>query len=115
MNDHPHRGDIYWVDFHPGRGSEQLGRRPALIIQNDVGNKYAATTIIAAVSTSLHPSPTNVIISPDKSNGLKQRSCVKLSQLLTIDQSRLFKKLGCLSKTQIEQVDAALRLSLNLE
>ena len=50
----PRRGDMWLVDFNPGRGSEQKGARPALVIQNDTGNIYAATTIVAAV-TSTNP------------------------------------------------------------
>ncbi len=47
------RGDIWLVDWSPGRGSEQAGLRPALIIQNDIGNQYSPTTIVAAISTTI--------------------------------------------------------------
>lgn len=49
----PRRGEIWLVDFYPARGREQTGRRPALIVQNDVGNQYASTTIVAAISTAV--------------------------------------------------------------
>lgn len=51
MVDFPQRGEIYWVEFTPARGAEQAGRRPALIVQNDVGNRYAPTTIVAAITS----------------------------------------------------------------
>jgi len=50
------RGEIYWVDWSPGRGSEQLGLRPALVIQNDTGNKFSPTTIVAALTTTMEKS-----------------------------------------------------------
>ncbi|MBI3753525.1 MAG: type II toxin-antitoxin system PemK/MazF family toxin, partial [Deltaproteobacteria bacterium] len=61
------RGEIWLVNFNPGRGSEQKGIRPALIIQNDTGNQYASTTIIAAITTTLKKYPVTVIIDKGKS------------------------------------------------
>jgi mRNA interferase MazF len=51
------RGEVWLVDFSPGRGSEQQGSRPALVIQNDVGNEYAATTIVAAITSTIRIYP----------------------------------------------------------
>ncbi len=64
---HPKRGEIWLVDFNPARGSEQAGQRPAVIVQNDVGNRVAATTIIAALSTNLRENPTSTLIRIRKS------------------------------------------------
>ena len=58
----PKRGEIWLVDFNPARGSEQAGQRPAVIVQNNVGNRVADTTIIAALSTNLRPNPTSVLV-----------------------------------------------------
>jgi mRNA interferase MazF len=53
MDAFPRRGEVWLVDFSPSRGSEQRGLRPALVIQNDVGNEYAATTIVAAITSTV--------------------------------------------------------------
>ena len=81
------------VNFSPVRRSEQRGNRPALIIQNDVGNQYASTTIVAAITTTIKKYPVTVLI-PAGKGGLKENSMVNLAQLLTVDKGRLTKKLG---------------------
>ncbi|MBI2912765.1 MAG: type II toxin-antitoxin system PemK/MazF family toxin [Chloroflexi bacterium] len=110
------RGDIWWLDWSPGRGSEQMGTRPALVIQNDVGNQFAPTTIVAAVTTSRprRDYPFTVSISASES-GLPQESYVNFSQLLTIDKSRLLRRAGRLQPNKMRQVDAAISVSLGLE
>ena len=108
------RGDIYWVDFGTPRGSEQGGRRPALIIQNDTGNMSSPTTIIAAITSKKKVSyPFHVDISALES-GLPQDSTVLLEQLLTINKSRLISRVGGLSNAKMGEVDRALQASLGL-
>jgi mRNA interferase MazF len=111
----PKRGEIWLTDFNPARGSEQSGQRPAVIIQNDVGNRVADTTIIAAISTNLRSNPTNVLIKSANETGLKQDSMVKTSQLLTISKERLLKRLGKIDKQTIEALKQALKKSLALD
>ncbi len=101
------------VNFTPGRGSEQLGTRPALVIQNDVGNQYAATTIVAAITSTIRIYPVTVPLKKGKA-GLKQSSMVNLAQILTVDKSRLHRRLGALHAETIEKVNAALKVSLDL-
>ena len=113
MNKFPRRGEIWLVNWNPTRGSEQAGKRPALIIQNDIGNKNASTTIVAAISTSVKLYPMNVKIESHES-GLHHVSIVKTSQLLTISKIRLEKKLGQLSEEKMEEVNQAIKLSLYL-
>lgn len=110
------RGDIHWVDWHPARGSEQAGRRPAVIIQTDAGNGNPAypNTIVAAVSTATASVPTHVIVEPSGSNGLRQRSCVKCEQLVTISKSRLDGRIGALDPSDLGRVNNALLLALAL-
>lgn len=108
------RGEIWLVNFNPGRGSEQKGVRPALIVQNDVGNQYAATTIVSAITTTLKQYPVTVLVDPHE-GGLKEPSMVNLAQVLTIDKSRLMKKLGSLNPERVHQVDEALKISLGLD
>ncbi|TET65333.1 MAG: type II toxin-antitoxin system PemK/MazF family toxin [Candidatus Aminicenantes bacterium] len=110
----PKRGEIWLVNWNPGRGSEQIGKRPALVIQNDTGNEKSPTTIVAAISRSIKLFPMNVRIEPQES-GLNFLSIVKTSQILTIDKQRLEKKLGRLNYQKMQQVDQAIKLSLDLD
>ena len=109
----PRRGEVWLVNFNPGRGGEQRGVRPALVIQNDTGNIYASTTIVAAITSTIKEFPVTVVLSPGE-GGLKQRSMINLAQLLTIDKGRLQKRLGHLSDAVIEQVNEAVRVSLDV-
>jgi len=110
----PKRGEIWLVNWNPGRGSEQIGKRPALVIQNDTGNEKSPTTIVAAISRSIKLFPMNVRIEPQES-GLNFLSIIKTSQILTIDKQRLEKKLGRLNYQKMQQVDQAIKLSLDLD
>jgi mRNA interferase MazF len=109
----PRRGEVWLVNFNPGRGSEQRGIRPALVIQNDTGNIYASTTIVAAITSTIKEFPVTVVL-PAGEGGLKQRSMVNLAQLLTIDKGRLKRRLGNISDPVIEQVNEAVRVSLDV-
>ena len=109
------RGDIFYVNLDPTKGSEQAGIRPVLVIQNDVGNEYAPTVIIAPLTTKSFAKryPTNVNLSKDTA-GLREDSTVLLSQIRTIDKSRLERKLGHLSSATMQEVDEAIKVSLGL-
>jgi mRNA interferase MazF len=109
----PRRGEVWLVNFNPGRGSEQRGIRPAMVIQNDTGNIYASTTIVAAITSTIKEFPVTVVL-PAGEGGLKQRSMVNLAQLLTIDKGRLQRRLGNISDPVIEQVNEAVRVSLDV-
>lgn len=106
------RGDIYFADLNPVMGSEQGGIRPVLIIQNDMGNKYSPTVIVAAITSVAKKEnmPTHIQISGI--DGLTKKSVVLLEQLRTIDKSRLKGRLGRLSAETIARVDDALMLSI---
>ena len=108
------RGDIWLVNFNPAQGSEQRGIRPALIIQNDVGNEVSPVTIVAAISSVTKTYPINVEIKPSES-GLEKDSVVKLNQIRTIDKKRLIKRLGRLDSLKMKSVNSALTLSLGLQ
>jgi len=109
----PRRGEVWLVNFNPGRGSEQKGIRPALVIQNDTGNAYAATTIVAAITTTIKEFPVTVVL-PAGEGGLKQNSMVNLAQMLTLDKRRLQKRLGNLSAPTMHRVNEAIRVSLDV-
>ena len=117
----PRRGELYWVDFNAARGSEQAGLRPALVIQNDIGNERAATTIVAAVSTTHRPMPQHVCVEPgdiirvsSDDAGLRDTSEVKTEQILTIAKERLQRRIGALTQQKMGLVNWALRVSLAL-
>ena len=102
------RGEIYWLNWNPGRGSEQSGLRPALVIQNDTGNKYSPTTIIAALTTAMEkPYPFTVKVTTKESD-LPKDSTVNLAVIMTIDKTRLAEKCGYLSEAMMKEVDEAI-------
>jgi len=107
------RGEVWMVNFNPGRGSEQKGIRPALIIQNDVGNQYASTTIVSAVTTTLKKYPVTVLV-PRGKGGLKENSMVNLAHILTVNKGRLIRKLGNLEEDKIAEVNEAIKVSLGV-
>lgn len=108
------RGEIYLVDWSPGRGSEQAGLRPALILQNDTGNKYSRTTIVAAITTSSGKTyPFQVHLEPEEC-GLVRPSTVLLEQILTVDKRRLVKKIGQIGPEKLYEVEKAVHNSLGL-
>lgn len=109
----PRRGEVWLVNFNPGRGSEQKGIRPALVIQNDTGNTYAGTTIVAAITTTIKEFPVTVVLSPGE-EGLRQKSMINLAQILTIDKRRLHKRLGSLGEPTMQRVNEAIRVSLDV-
>ena len=109
------RGDIFYADLTPVVGCEQGGIRPALIIQNDIGNRYSPTVIVAAITSRVekNPLPTHVPLT-GKHIGLRQNSIVMLEQIRTIDRSRLREYLGCVGGECLRNVDVALDVSLGL-
>ncbi len=110
-----HRGQIYYANLDPIVGHEQAGYRPVLIIQNDTGNAFSPTVIVAALATTLppRPYPTEVRV-PSGTAGLKQDSAIRLDQIRTVDKSRLERYLGQLDTTTMHRVDEAIKISLGL-
>jgi mRNA interferase MazF len=113
MKRFPKRGEVWLVNWNPARGSKQAGKRPALVIQNDIGNEKAPTTIVAAISSTVRIYPMNVKVNPPE-GGLDRTSIIKTSQILTVAKQRLEKRLGRLSKARMDDVDRAVKLSLSL-
>ena len=114
----PRRGEIWLVDFNPGRGSEQMGQRPALILQNDAGNQNSRypNTVVLAMSTRGKPIPFHIRIAPDAQNGLREVTYVKCEQILTLAKARLLGRgaLGRLMAAEMQKVEIAVKLSLAL-
>lgn len=112
----PRRGEIWDVNWSPGRGAEQKGTRPALVIQNDRGNTSSSypLTIVASMSRTERELPLHVRIAPSEENGLTDFTDVKCEQVMTIEKSRLIRRRGSISSEELSKVDVALKLSLNL-
>lgn len=100
------KGDLFFADLSPVVGSEQGGVRPVLVVQNDVGNKYSPTIIVAAVTSQTGKAklPTHVQLQATQ-GGLSKDSVVLLEQLRTIDKQRLKEKIGALSENQLPDVE----------
>ena len=116
MTSEPKRGDLFWLDWSPGRGSEQQGRRPALIVQTDSANanpRYA-NTIVVAVSTKGRAVPLHVALEPTEQNGLSELSYAKCEQVMTISKDRLIERIGQITYEEQVAVDQALRRVLSL-
>jgi mRNA interferase MazF len=110
------RGNVVLVNLDPVIGSEQGKTRPALVIQNDIGNEYSPTTIVAPITSKIFSRqfPTNVEM--DKTNSpIKEQSTILLNQIRTIDKSRIIKDYGKISAKKLKEVDEAIMNSLGLE
>ena len=107
------RGEIYYADLSPAVGSEQDGVRPVLILQNDTGNKFSSTTIIAPITSvpKKRAQPTHVFIDCDF---LESESVILLEQLRTIDKKRLREKVSRLDNDIMVSVNRALLISLGI-
>lgn len=110
------RGDIYYADLRPVKGSEQGGVRPVVVIQNNIGNHYSPTVIVAALTSRERKNkmPTHVEIS-GKRPGLKKHSIVLLEQVRTIDRERLKNRIGQLDAETMKYVDHAIAVSFGLD
>ena len=109
-----HRGEVFYADLHGGIGCEQDGERPVVVLQNDVGNRYSPTVIVAPLTSRLHkkPLPTHVWCGAD--SGLLKNSCILLEQIRVIDKKRLSRYLCSLNVEMMDRVDQATAISLGL-
>lgn len=108
-----HRGDVYYADLSPVIGSEQGGLRPVVVIQNDKGNRYSKTIIVAPISKKMSkpPIPTHVIFSD---TSLSYVSMILCEQLRTIDKQRLGQWITTLDEKTIAKIDHAICVSLGI-
>lgn len=111
------RGDIYFADLSPVVGSEQGGIRPVLVIQNNLGNHFSPTIIVAAITAKLAKPklPTHIAIKADGTDGIERDSVILLEQIRTIDKVRLKERVCSLENQVMEQVDTALRISIGID
>lgn len=108
------RGQIYYADLSPVIGSEQGGYRPVLIIQNDVGNRYAPTVIAAIITTRKTKAnlPTHIWLNAEC--GLPKESMVECEQVRTLDKKRLKDFMGQVSAEAMQEIDKGLKISFAL-
>ena len=103
------------MNFDPTLGAEIKKTRPALILQNDIGNRYSPLTIVAAITSHYEErlDPHQVlVVAPE--GGMKKNSAVLLNQIRSVDKSRLVKRLGTLAPDTMRKVDRALQISVGL-
>lgn len=109
-------GSIYWVDFSPGKGSEPIGRRPGLVIQNDILNASQLNTVIMLAITStlkFGELPGNVVLKKGEAN-LPKRCVVNVTQFKSVDKRSVIEKIGTLSNSRMEAVYRGISLALDL-
>ena len=108
------KGSIYWVDFSPGKGSEPIGRRPGLVIQNDILNDSKLNTIIILAITStmkFGELPGNVILRKGEAN-LPKKCVINVTQVKSVDKTSVKEKIGTLSKKKMDEVYKGLKLAM---
>lgn len=107
------RGEIYYANLSPVIGSEQGGYRPVVILQNNKGNKYSTTVIVAPISSRLTKNslPTHVMI---ETEFLEKKSVILLEQIRTIDKKRIYEKVGVLTQEMMNDVNDAIKTSLDI-
>lgn len=111
------RGDVVYVNLEPKIGSETGKKRPCVIIQNDIGNKYSPVTIVAVITSQKEISkkyPVDVWLKKGE-GGLKYASIIQCDQIRTIDKRRIINKIGHFGDSVLEEMDQALKISLALD
>lgn len=113
QNNNIKRGEIYYAELNPVQGSEQGKTRPVIILQNDVGNRYSSTTIVAAITGRKKKKhfPTHV---PINIEGLNCASIILLEQIRTIDKHRICGYLGRADEKTMISVDRAIVISFGI-
>ena len=109
-----YRGDIYYVDFGNQPGSVEHGVRPAMVVQNDVGNRYAPTVIVAAITSEIKKLRQPTRIKLGKQFGLTFDSMLLLEQLFTIDKSQLETYVGTASNDFLREIDRSIAVSVGI-
>ncbi len=110
------KGSVYWVDFSPAKGSEPMGRRPGLVLQNDILNDSKMNTVIVVAITSnlkFGELPGNVTLQQGEAN-LPKRSVVNMTQIKTVDKLSLKEMIGTLTKDKLAEVYHGMKLVMDI-
>ena len=110
------KGDILLINFEPVKGSKQGRVRPALVVQNDILNRFSPITIVAPITSRIYSKeyPTNVEITKFESR-LNVDSTILTNQIRAVDKSRIIKKISSLNSSSMKKVDLAIKISLDLQ
>ena len=109
-----HRGDIYYMDFGNQPGSTVHGIRPAMVVQNNVGNRHSPTVIVAGITTEIKKTRQPTHVQLGSQFGLPQESMLMLEQLTTIDKVMLRQYIGAVDEAFMKTVDRALSVSVGI-
>ena len=110
------KGSIYWVDFSPGKGSEPVGRRPGLVIQNDILNDSNLNTVIMLAITStmkFGELPGNVVLRKGEAN-IPKKCVINVTQIKSVDKKSIKEKIGTFSKRRMDEVHDGLKLIMSI-
>jgi mRNA interferase MazF len=110
------KGSVYWIDFSPGKGSEPMGRRPGLVLQNNILNDSKLNTVIVLAVTSTMKYgelPGNVVLRKGEAN-LKKRCVVNVTQIKSVDKRSVQEKIGTLSDKRMTEVYEGIKLIMNI-
>lgn len=117
ITNYPQRGEIYFLDFKSTRGRTIMDRHPALVVQNNTANRHSGVIIVVPLTTNLKVAqlPVGVVAEPPD-GGLKKRSVVHCGQIHTVDREEFSPGCLCghLSPTTMQEVNKALKISLDL-
>ena len=114
MSPEAKRGEIWLVDFEPSVGTEFRKVRPAVVVSNDMANLRTPKVTVLPITGTIRQSAIVVILQPSPTNGLDRESLVRVPDVCTFDKMRLKRRLGCLEANELLEVDAKLRLHLEL-
>lgn len=116
MNHKMIRGDIYYADLSGTIGCEQGGIRPVIVLQNDIGNTFSPTTIVAPITSQPRKRlPTHVFLRKGKPLGLKLNSHISIEQIRTIDKMRLKQYVGRVNKEIMESIEKAILINFDMK
>lgn len=104
------RGEIWWVNFDPSIGGEIQKQRPAVLVSNDVSNKYLNRAQVVPVTSKvdkLYPSEAYITVAGKQGKAMAD-------QLATVSKQRLFKTIGRVSEAEIQEIEKAIRIQLGL-
>lgn len=106
------RGELYLINL-TGQGSEQNGLRPVVVLQNDVGNRFSPTTVVVPLTSQNKKNvPTHVNLSPE--DGVVKPSTALCEQPMSVDKTRLIKRIGALNKNKIEDINKKILFNLGI-